>query len=209
MIMQHLGIGLILKLVRLPIIVFVGLALSTSARIRFGHTVEEFAFRATDIVVASVGQSLDGRVFIIDSWKGSLKPGDSILIPEFDYFRFRFPREVQCCGDFLVPMGQGQKNYVTGSRMILFLCKRSLPSTNQGGQGTSIPVMWTSAGTPQLIGGWGPPVRSTTIWIEGDESFAFEDAGELEPGILTYFKYSEKQIREKVIATIQKETLSK
>ena len=108
---------------------------------------------------------------------------------------------------FLVTMDGRQKTYVSGWRMILFLCKRSLPSMNQGGQGATI-AMWTGAGEPRLISG-AAPVRSTTIWIEGNQSFAFDEAGEADPGMLTYFAYSEEQIREKVIAELQKETPSK
>jgi hypothetical protein len=107
------------------------------------------AWLATDIVVVTEGESIDGRVEVLQSWKGDLKPGDSITVPALAAFASAESRAVSKWFD----QSEAVPRIVSGSRMILFLIRK--------GDG------WHAADA------WSSEIRVSTAWIEGDQVFAF------------------------------------
>lgn len=107
------------------------------AGIRPSFGLNHCAWHATHIVVASEGDEIDGRLTVLESWKGDLQPGELVSIPQLASFKSQPSREVKTS-----PLGLAiersmnyitPKEYVTGSRMILFLkkgisCQKRLPT---------------------------------------------------------------------------------
>lgn len=60
---------------------------SVLAGIRPSFMPEESSWRATDIVVVTEGKEIDGVVQVIETWKGELKPGSTLTIPELAEFK--------------------------------------------------------------------------------------------------------------------------
>jgi hypothetical protein len=150
---------------------------------------------ATHIVVASEDAIIDGHLTVLESWKGDLNPGDKLFIPEFAAFNSTISRAIHCLF-FTERCSGATQEYVSCSRMILFL-QRNSGSLDKGRQPTSHAQEWSGVGIRR--------VSRSIIWIEGERSFAFWD---VEPfgagGELADFESSEKGIREKVTAAIEK-----
>ncbi len=58
------------------------IASEASGRLAPTFNLEDAAPRATHIVVATEGDKVDGRLTVIESWKGDLKTNEVILVPE-------------------------------------------------------------------------------------------------------------------------------
>src|SRR5206468_3959938 len=62
------------------------LACSARAAIMPSFDLEDSTWNATDIVVATEGDTIDGKMQVLETWKGNLAPGGSIDVPEMEYF---------------------------------------------------------------------------------------------------------------------------
>src|SRR5215470_749412 len=91
---------------------------SASGGIRPSFSPEASGWRATDIVVVTEGGEIDGVLKILETWKGDLKPGQTIIVPELAEFRTDEARSVDKSWD---SNPKKELRYVTGQRMILFL----------------------------------------------------------------------------------------
>jgi hypothetical protein len=158
-------------------------SLPISAKVHILLDEEACAKSATHIVVATEGNDIDGQLQVIESWKGDLRPDDTLTIPEFASFKSLESQTVKCNSDFQLCVNGAPEERVTCSRMILFLRK----DLRQG--------KWNGIG--ELI------VVQTTIWIEGKRSFALQDASKDERGTLARFGLTEQQIKARVIAVLQ------
>src|SRR6185436_11191423 len=56
------------------------------AEIQPSFDLEHFSWKATDIVVVSEGERIDGEVVVVESWKGTLAEGDRITVPPLAHF---------------------------------------------------------------------------------------------------------------------------
>jgi hypothetical protein len=97
-----------------------GLVLNSLAGIQPSFYLETLTAQASDIVVVKENEKLDGKYTVIETWKGELKSGDTMTIPELAGFSseesraiHRWPREAR----------SNLLTHVTGSRMSLFLKK--------------------------------------------------------------------------------------
>ena len=52
------------------------------------------SWRATDIVVVTEEKQIDGVVKVLESWKGDLKPGQVLTIPELAEFNAKSARMI-------------------------------------------------------------------------------------------------------------------
>lgn len=78
-----------MKRTALKILVLLTLGLLTTqgnARIEPSFSLEESAWKATDIVVAFEGDVIDGKLQVLEAWKGDLKKGNSLDVPEMKVF---------------------------------------------------------------------------------------------------------------------------
>ena len=137
---------------RLLALAVVLLALAGPARAQtmpvFG---EAGAWAATHVVVVNEAGVIDGHVEVQESWKGDLKPGEWITVPELAAFAPEAARRVSPgrAGDPARPA------HVTGHRVVLFLAAEFVPG--EGGRpghtawassrnGMNGPVAWVEAG---------------------------------------------------------------
>jgi len=158
----------------------------TYAGIRPSFGLDHCTWHATHIVVATEGDKIDGRLTILESWRGDLRPGEVISVPELASFKSQSSREIKT-GPFAIKSDE-PKRYVTGSRMILFLKKKAgAPETSTNRENKS-----------QTSDQWEPASREginvSVLWIEGDQSFAFIQLMNPGDSILTYYRGSEKEI---------------
>ena len=163
------------------------------AGIRPSFYLDSCAWRATDIIIATEGDVIDGKFTVIDSIKGNLQSGQTISIPELALFRSKSLRLIQ------TPF-YGNKDdhpkYVSGSRMILFL-KRKPQLANA--KGSVVNAKSSNVWEPASDEG----MNVSVIWIEGEQSFAFIQL--INPGdsLLVEYGKSEEQIRERSLEVIQ------
>jgi len=151
---------------------------------------ESCAWDATDIVVATAGSQIDGGFTVIESWKGDLKPGQDIVVSELASFEPPSSRIIQTFSD---AEEEEPVEYVTGSRMILFL-KRKAEGVRERGQAAV-----QAAGSVV----WGPAssegVKASVVWVEEDQTFAFYRPNYHGRSLLTDYDMSEYEIRARVL----------
>src|SRR5580658_2628 len=75
--------SLTVTLVALLTLIFMSQA---NAGTRPSFYLDACAWDATHIVVVTEGERTDGQVSVLESWKGDLKPGDNITVPELAAF---------------------------------------------------------------------------------------------------------------------------
>src|ERR1017187_372600 len=97
-----------------------GFLFNSLAGIEPSFYLENLALQAPDIVVVTQSEKLDGRFMVIEVWKGDLKSGDWVIVPELTVFAsdesrviHRWPRDA----------GTNLTTHVSGLRMSLFLRK--------------------------------------------------------------------------------------
>jgi hypothetical protein len=148
------------------------------AGIRPSFNLEACGWDASHIVVATEGEAIDGKVAVLESWKGDLLPGEIISVPELASFKARSAREINP-GLPLLKSDSAPKKYITGSRMILFLKKKATGK-----------VEWEPASS------WGG-MNVSVLWIEGDRAYAFIQMINPGPSLLTEFGKSEQEVRDR------------
>ena len=125
------------------------------------------AWRATDIVVVTEEKQIDGVVKVIESWKGDLKPGQVITLPELAEFKARDARVVHRW-----PPGKSSE-YVSGDRMILFLRDARKIASEPDEEDSRIlessrtPARWQAANSAA------DEIQYSTVWIEKGKAYCF------------------------------------
>ena len=149
---------------------------STQAAIRPSFIFDYSVCKATHIVLATEGQSIDGRMEVLESWKGDISPGSTMLLPELA----EFAEKKQCRVHWwsLKELPEPYVRFVTGSRMILFLVK------NSPQQRSDKPVVNNKTWQPAAqYGGF----KVSVVWIENGEAYAYRQTGNPGPSRLEYF----------------------
>lgn len=138
---------------------------SGSAAIRPSFEPEESSWRATDIVVVTEGEKIDGVFTVLETWKGDLKPGETITIPEMAEFEARDARLIDTWS--WVKNEREPPEYVTGERMILFLREvtkvtdKPEEDSTLGGEGsTNASSRWKSSNSLAT------EMKYSTVWVE-------------------------------------------
>ena len=163
--------------------------LRTYAGIRPSFSLDHCTWHATHIVVTTEGDKIDGKLTVLESWRGDLRPGEVISISELASFKSRSFREIKTSPLMFDARSDEPKKYVTGSRMILFLKKKDQSPDKS-------PIR---ANNSQPLDQWEPAsqnINVSVLWIEGDQSFAFIQVMNPGDSILTYYRDSEKEIRD-------------
>ncbi len=144
------------------LIVVVLVAASVSAARRPSFYLDYSAWKATHIVVATEGAAIDGKLEVIESWKGDLTPGSQITVPALAAFADQDKRRVDW--HHLRDLPEPFVRSVTADKMVLFLIRVIDPS----------PVVH-SAATPGL---WQPASQfgdfgTSIAWIERGEAYMY------------------------------------
>jgi hypothetical protein len=137
------------------------------AIIRPSFYLDDCAWHATHIVVVTKGKKIDENVEVVESWKGDLKKGDPIAVPELAVFALEKERVISP-----LMFGRNEKiaTHVSCSRMLLFLVKKQ----DKVGAAEKLKVTWLPANS------WWKQMNVSMAWIEKGQVYAF--AQQFNPG---------------------------
>jgi hypothetical protein len=146
-------------------------AIPVDASIRASFSLDRCSWNATHIVLVQTTLK-DGVFSIVESWKGDLKPGDSLEVPELKPNKDAVP-----ISSYPKPQGFGSQDTQRiseqiprqpgGSRMILFLKKKEDSGAASPSVGNTTGTQWEPAST------WGG-MRVSALWIDGGKGFCFQ-----------------------------------
>ena len=159
---------------------------SLRAGIRPSFNLEYNTWNATDIVIATEGEEIDGQLRVLKVLVGSLKQGDAISIPELGQFLSKESRTVSRfwhgANDKAAP------HVLTGGNLILFL-KRD------GGR-ADVNLVWKPA---SRFGG----MKVSFVWIDKGQVYGFTQV--INPGsaVLADQRLTEKKFKQKVLTIIK------
>ncbi len=164
------------------------------AGIRPSFSLDYCSWEATDIVVATEGDVIDGNFTILESLKGSLLPDETVSVPDLAQFKPESSRLVK------IGFGENSKEspeYVSGQRMILFLKRKTqLSNVSAKESNAKLPTVWEAASYEKEI-------NVSVVWLEGEKSFAFIQVVNPGDSILVEYGKSEQQIKERISEVIQ------
>ena len=179
-------------------------SISASAGIRPSFSLEGSSWRATDIVVVTEDQQIDGVFKILETWKGDLKPGETITISEMDEFKKKEARLIDSS-----PWIQREKSspqYVTCERMVLFLRDaKKIPEDededdNREGGGEKTTSPWRAANP------FGDEVKYSTVWIEKGKVYWFVQVINPGPSVLISGGVTDEEMKSKVLHVLNTQT---
>lgn len=157
----------------LILLAFVAIPLDASFRPSFD--LDPCSWNATHIVLVQTTAN-EGVFSVVESWKGDLKPGELLELPEIKPNENAVPISSypKPAGfDLQDRMGISEQipRQPVGSRMILFLKK-------QEGSGAGTPVKWKPASA------WGG-MKVSVLWIDGGKAFCFQQGENPGPSALS------------------------
>jgi hypothetical protein len=156
-----------------------GFVLNSSAGIRPSFYLENLAAQASDIVV--VKQKWDGKCAVIETWKGELKSGDTIVIPDLTNF---LSEESRTISYWPREANSNSPAQVTGSRISLFLKK------------SSDSIKWEPASNFDGM-------QVSMAWIENGQTYAFVQRMNPGPSLLVPLHLSESEMKTQVQDVVQ------
>ena len=149
------------------------------------------AWEATDVVVATGAGLAEGKLSVLEAWKGSLAATDALVIPELRRFSDEGSRTVEPAR--WVPKKEGKPPVVvSGKRMVLFLKRASLTPANQ----ETARIHW---GFANLYG----TIEVSVVWIEGGAAYTFMQEMNPGPSLLTRIDYSEAKMKKRVMEIVR------
>ena len=152
------------------------LAGSASAEIRPSFNLHSCAWKATDIVVVTEGNAIDGEVMVLETWKGELRHGEQLTIPELATFATEESRKV--AEPWLPRDDDDVPKKVTGDRMVLFLIREN--------------DQWLPADKDSK------EMAVSTVWIENDHTMAIFQQMNPGPSELVSMDMGEEQLRKTI-----------
>lgn len=171
-----------MKMKILVAVLFLVSASGINAGIRASFSLSYCSWNATDIVVATEGEEIDGNFTVLESLKGSLYTGETISISKLSAFKSESSRLIEQSGN---NADSEPLKYVTGSKMILFLKKK-----------TGSKDIWESA---DIFG----EINASVLWLENDKPFAFVQIVNPGASLLVEYGESESEIRNGITETLQ------
>ncbi|MEQ1841162.1 MAG: hypothetical protein ABL994_12195 [Verrucomicrobiales bacterium] len=127
-------------------------------------------WRATDIVLATEGDVIDGNLRVLETWRGALEAGDEVQLPELAAFAPDTSRRLH---PFIPEGTPGADATASGSTMILFLVRSE--------ENTQLPIAWRPAGYFPESG-----FNISVAWVEDGETYALSQV--INPGPLVMNK---------------------
>ena len=142
------------------------------AGIRPSFSPEGCSWRATDIVVVTEGSQIDGNFKVLETWKGDLKPGETISVPELAQFKEKEARALYP-GPWVEKEGDGKPRYVSGARMILFLRDANKPQEDPDDDAWRTDESDVSPSRWMPTNPMGTEMKYSTAWIENGKVYCF------------------------------------
>jgi hypothetical protein len=151
------------------VILFAIGAIPVDAAIRPTFSLDGCSWNATHIVLVQTTRK-DGAFSVVESWKGDLKPGDSLDVPEL-----KPNKDAVAISSYPKPPGfdsqdrEGISEQIprqpVGSRMILFLRKKEQSGAASPSEGNASGTQWEPAGSGMKV---------SALWIDGGKGFCFQ-----------------------------------
>ena len=176
------------------VVVLLIASISVSAGIRPSFFLEGSAWRATDIIIVTEDQQIDGVFKILETLKGDLHSGETITISEMEEFKNKEARLVDS-GWFGGKEKGTSPEYVTCERMILFLrdaTKIPKDENENEWEAASNTSRWQSANP------FGSEVKYGTVWIEKGKAYWFIQMMNPGPSLLYSVRMTEAELRSQV-----------
>lgn len=185
----------VMKTIACFFIVIISLSTIAHAGIIPSFYPEFSATKATNVVVASEGEKIDGHLVVLDTWKGNLEKGEKIWIPELAQFESEESRRIKSWGP--------EKSFrsVTGKRMIVFLVKSIFLKDSQEESNVdkkpTCAIRWLPTSYPDFlpVSGEGTEpgdsvarMKISVAWIENGVIYAFQQTMNPGPLVLTKLK---------------------
>jgi hypothetical protein len=159
--------------------------------IRPSFRLDHSSWHATHIVLA-ITTPQDGTFKVVESWKGDLRVGDRIVIPELRLEPSavpisRYPKE------WTEAVGGGISEQIprepAGSSVFLFL------KSSADGQVPTIKTDERRRWWPSDIMG---TMKASVVWADGDQLYCFTQLTNPGPSVLSALPYSEEKLRNRV-----------
>jgi len=173
-------------------------ASTAHGRIAASFHLDMSAWEATDIVVASEGEAIDGTFTVTEVWAGELKVGDTLRLPSMAEFKTEESRTVKPFWGVKPKAGEPPQ-VLSADRVVLFLKREAeLAETEDadadaGDAKQAPPVKWVPATF------WNE-LRVSAAWLHGDKAYAFTQVINPGPAILTDQGMTPKQFKDRAIA---------
>ena len=145
---------------------------AASAGLRPSFDPEGCSWRATDIVVVTEGSQIDGNFKVLETWKGDLKPGQMISVPELASFKDQAARLIYSSAWYDTEH-YGKPRYVSGERMILFLRDANKPHDDTEDDTRRTRESDTNTGCWKPTNPVGTEMQYSTAWIENGKVYCF------------------------------------
>jgi hypothetical protein len=174
------------------LIVTLVLACPAFSGIRPSFRLDYSSWHATHIVLVAT-TSTDGTFEVLDSWKGDLKVGQRVVVPELRPSSKAVPIPLYP-KSWSEAVAGGVTEMIpklpVGSRMILFLkSEEQHPSTSKSGKSE---YSWKPA---DIFG----EMKTSVLWIDGDHVSQFVQLMNPGPSVFFEFPGSEHKVRDRVI----------
>lgn len=153
---------------------------------------EWFAWQATHIVLVTEGEKIDGVVTVLESWRGDLKPGDTLNLPELAKFAPEDARQV--IDPDPRPNASKNSTQVTGKRMVLFLCKTALLELDDYKRTRAKEKEWVGCGFGEL--------KYSTTWLDNNSAYSYCQWMNPGPTIISE-RSSEKHFMEQLVGHLK------
>ena len=164
------ALGKTSSLTRMPHVVACVLVISAASQAWAGRRpsfyLDYSLWKATHIVLATEGEAIDGRLTVMESWKGDLAQGAELILTELAGFADERSRQVSWRGK-TQDLPEPYVDLVTGSRMVLFLVKSAQPQ--EGKAADKQASVWKPASYAGQDG-----LKVSVVWIENGETYAFQ-----------------------------------
>lgn len=175
------------RLRALPVIFLMVLTSAEAhAGIRPSFSLEHCAWHATDIVVASEGEAIDGKLSVLKVLDGALKIGESVSVPELGQFRAKENRTVRSF--WRTSEDKEPPLVLTGDKMVVFL-KRNGSRAAKGS--TWSPV--------SPFGG----MKVSVVWINEGRVYGFTQVMNPGPSILTDQRLSADKLEQSILSIVK------
>lgn len=156
-------------------------AVSVDASFRPTFDLDDCSWNATHILLVQT-TAQDGVFSVVESWKGDLKPGDSVDVPELNPDEHAVPISAYSIKE---ESAFQDKEGITGriprqpirSQMILFLKWREESSTASPSAAVGTGMRWEPASA------WGG-IKVSVLWIDGGDAFCFRQWNNPGPSML-------------------------
>lgn len=163
-----------LKLFCSPLVALMSLlaigAVPLAAGIRPSFSLYSCSWSATHIALVQTTPK-DGVFSVVESWKGDLKLGDSLEVPELKPNKdavpiSSYPEPRRFGSQDTQGISEQVPRQPVGSRLILFLKKKEEGGTASPSAGNTTETHWEPAST------WGE-MKISALWIDGGKGFCF------------------------------------